>query len=306
MTINSTNDGEIDVDSLTIILSRRDALERVSKLYGEQQGQNALNRAMDSGDELLIEAIRKRAADFGWNLDESGVAPQASAARVLLVQLLNATLLAPDPIAAAKRLNDPSLSAAGLAEERTARITGIVDGLASQVSAIIAKLQKLSTIADTKADAVRPKLNPNDANQLTRTAQSWEFTIRPVLERDSVNNWSSLLDALDIDGLLAIQRFVPGWVKTQPITSALTSGLEQILEGAEARIPKVAGSPALAAAAANAETVRQCLEQAQVIAASVANVRSSADAIGLRGTVQRVSVYAGVADDIDWPGAVTY
>lgn len=306
MTINTANDGEIDADTLLATLSRRDAIERVSKLYGEAQGQVAMNQAMDAGDQLLIEAIRARAIDFGWNLNEIGMAAQASAARVLLTQLLNLTLLAPGPIASAEKMTDPRLSTAGLSQERTARIKATVDTLASQVSSIIDKLQKLATTADTKADAIMPKLNPNDANQLTRTAQAWQFTIRPVLERDSVNNWSSLLDALDIDGLLAIQRFVPGWVKTQPITSALTSGLEQILEGAEVRIPKVSGIPAIAQAAANSEQVHDYLEQAQVIAASVANVRSSADATGLKGTVQRISVYAGVAQDIDWPGAVTY
>lgn len=63
--------------------------------------------------------------------------------------------------------------------------------------------------AEAIAERYRPKLDLESATQLVRTDQAWNNTIRPMLEAGK--GWDQIIPTLDSDGLLAAQRFAPGY-----------------------------------------------------------------------------------------------
>ncbi|GAA2947643.1 hypothetical protein GCM10010458_36550 [Microbacterium luteolum] len=63
--------------------------------------------------------------------------------------------------------------------------------------------------ADAAAEKYRPKLNPESATQLVRTDQAWNNHVLPML--NSGKTWDEIIPTLDVDGILAAQRFAGGY-----------------------------------------------------------------------------------------------
>jgi hypothetical protein len=303
MTIN--NSVEFDTETIARTIGRRDALQRAGILFTSSAAQSLLDAATKDGDSDLVDAVRARAEAYGWVLNDGTPGREAATAKTLLVQLMNLTVSSHSDVVAAEAFTNPRYSPDGLKEERTARTASAIATIAGQATSIVNRITTATASADARLQTLTPTLNLNDSNQVTRTTDVWTAVIAPILNSnagatDAAIDWGKLLDSLDLDGLFAVQRFAPAWLRTRGSAFGTDDIVDTVLDGVESRIPKAA-SPDVRNALADSERCHDILDSATALAEGLGAVTNSTQAFALQGMVQRASVYAGVADQIVWP-----
>lgn len=120
--------------------------------------------------------------------------------------------------------------------------------------------------ADAAADKYRPKLNPESATQLVRTDQSWNNHIKPMLAAGK--EWAEIIPTLDADGILAAERFAPGYeasIRDRFHQNEVPSVIDGIEAMSKRRVVDIAPPEG-----------REALREAQDTEASLAFVHSTA------------------------------
>ncbi|MFF2387832.1 hypothetical protein [Agromyces sp. NPDC058104] len=111
--------------------------------------------------------------------------------------------------------------------------------------------------ADRAAEKYRPRLDPDSTSQLARTDQAWNNTIRPALEDGK--GWDQIIPTLDVDGLLAVERFAPGYearTRDRFHQHEVPASLAGIKAMSERRLPDALPAEGRAALREHADTVR--------------------------------------------------
>jgi hypothetical protein len=305
MTMNSPFTSEVTPESVMSVLSFRDALDRVTRVQTEAEAATLYSSALAGGDTDLMRALQLTATQKGWSLDAVPGA-ESKNARSLLVDLLNLAVASPGQISAGENFTDPRLTAAAVKEERTTQTASSIADINAKAKTLYNEIINLSNNAQSRADRVRPKLNPNDPTQLTRTAQAWEYNILPALSKGTTPNWGNILTGLDIDGLLAVQRFAPSWIKANTSDPGQVSDLtNQALAGVEAQLTDAVTDPAVRAVLINERDTNDYANQAQGIAYSLTNLRTARDASLAGMSVQNIAYRIGALGELQQPAQTT-
>jgi len=112
-------------------------------------------------------------------------------------------------ITAAAEYDDPELAPDMKPELRASLTEHLRQRTLRQLAALIQVAETSNADATAAADRYRPKLDPESAAQMMRTDQAWNNHIKPMLEEG--RGWDQIIPTLDTDGLLAAQRFAPGY-----------------------------------------------------------------------------------------------
>jgi len=94
--------------------------------------------------------------------------------------------------------------------------------------------------AAAEADKHRPKYDPESTAQSIRTDQAWNNHIRPMLEAGK--EWADIIPTLDQDGLLAVERFAPGYearIRDRHHQHEVPAALKAIRDASERHLPNV-------------------------------------------------------------------
>jgi hypothetical protein len=239
MTIHDQNTIAGDTNVAANVIGYRDALDRASRIRTEVEASNAYSAALAGGDSDMAKALRLSATQNDWTIDQPlsvAYIVESTKARALLVDLLNVAAASPGILTAGETFADRRLTEVALKQERQAQVAASVTDMATKAEVLLNQIGALAEKATKRADQVRPALNPNDANQLTRTAQAWQFNVLPQLT-SSHPDWAGILDGLDLDGLFGVQRFAPAWIKANtkdPMTVA--ENIDNALDGVPPRI----------------------------------------------------------------------
>lgn len=114
-------------------------------------------------------------------------------------------------ISRAQTFTDPDLNPDGLRRRQQALRDEARAAAVERATTAVKTLQDEAARAVEAAAPHRLTLNEDDPNELTRTAQAWEFNILPQL-RDG-RRWEDVLSGLTRDDALAVQRFAPAHIK---------------------------------------------------------------------------------------------
>lgn len=112
-------------------------------------------------------------------------------------------------ITAAAEYDDPELAPDMKPELRTSLAAHLRQRTLAQLARLVDVAEKSYQDAVSAAAKYRPKLDPESGVQAIRTDQAWNNHIRPMLEAGK--GWDQIIPTLDTDGLLAAQRFAPGY-----------------------------------------------------------------------------------------------
>jgi hypothetical protein len=133
----------------------------------------------------------------------------AGRARAVVTSLYDTTMGIARALDQANRYTDPSLTPEGLAEARAERRAAVFKAVDSRLEGLLPHLDTAFTEADEAAAAFRPTFNPDDVAQAVRTDQAWARNVQPQLDKGK--GWDQIIPNLDHDGLLAVERFAPGY-----------------------------------------------------------------------------------------------
>lgn len=109
----------------------------------------------------------------------------------------------------AATFEDSNLSPEGLTNAREEQSALLLAATTGRMAMVATHIEDAAREAEAAAAPFRPVLDPNSLAQLTRTDQAWNNTIRPQLEAGK--GWDQIVQTLDHDGILAAQRFAPGY-----------------------------------------------------------------------------------------------
>lgn len=210
-------------------------------------------------------------------------------ARELLVQLLNQAITAPDKIrASAQEINDPRFTSEALAAERSNRVNTAKALLNGDATKLLTQINAHAERAAAKAQEAWPRLNPNDAAQLQRTAQEWEYNIRPMMGDQP--NWYTVLGNLNLDGLIAVERFGPSWIQAN--TADRIEAAEKVnalMAGVQANIPRAVPDPETRGILQDGVEAVEHARRADTIVSNLRNLNSP-DRIGSNGATEGASL----------------
>lgn len=305
MTVNDPNTLVGDDGLITQILSQRDAFDRANRIASETEARNVYAAAQASGDAILADAVQNAAEQNGWDLTiTSGPAGAESLkARGLVIDLLNVLTAAPGQVQESEQYTDPRLNAKALGDERKTRTKTTFADLSTQAAGIVSQLATLEAKASARADRVIPSIDLNDAAQLTRTAQAWEYVILPQLKHDVKPDWATIIASLDADGLLALQRFAPSWIKADNSNNP-TQGeaeIQAVMDGVRASIANALADPTERTIVTNADDCTTYLTIARQLAAGLSSAANSRDMILLTGQVQTAAFRIGANGELIYP-----
>jgi hypothetical protein len=284
-------------------ISYRNALERANMLTTEAAAVDLYRKAITGQDTDLQKAITHVASQHGWDLSQALVAAgtQSTKARGLLVNLLNTATAAPNQLAVAEAFKDGRLTDQAQQDQRAAQINSTLADISAAANGIVAQIADVSTKASAAADAVQPLYDPNDTNQVARVGQAWQFILKPQL-KNALPDWSGILDSLDIDGLFAVRRFGPAWIKStanDPFVG--DQAVNQVLAGIDDRIPSAVADPATAAILQNAVDAQSYLVSATQLANALSTVKSSRDATLTNTLTQSIAFNIGSLSELAYP-----
>jgi hypothetical protein len=299
MTINDTSYSQFSVTAL----SKRDAIDRVSRIKTERDAQNVYSAAKAGGDTVLVEVLEGAAVSRHWDLSTS-TAPgaEATTTRTLLIDLINLAIGAAPQISVGENYNDPCLTVDALQEARQTLVSATTDELGMQATKIVAQISTLADKATTQADQVWPVLDPNDATQVARVGMAWQFSLMPALAGLSNPIWAPILDGLDIDGLLALQKFGPMWIKNATTSSSDASvKTAELLNSINSRIPGAVTDPTTRALLTNAASTVENLGNAKQIASVLTTVKTSMQATMANTQTKMIAGHIGAGNAIVTP-----
>lgn len=302
MTLHDQNTIAGDTNAAANVIGYRDALDRASRIRTEAEASNAYSVALAGGDTDMIKALRLTATQNGWTIDQPlsvAYTVESKKARALLVDLLNLAAASPGTLAAGENFNDRRLTADAIKEERLAQVAASIKDMGAKAEVLLNQIGSLAEKANKRADLVRPALNPNDANQLTRTAQAWQFNVLPQLSTGTNPNWASILDGLDLDGLFGVQRFAPAWIKANTKDPmAVAENIDNALDGVPPRITNAVTDVNVRSALVNAQDASDYLTAGINLARGVITARTSRDATLLGMSVQNTAYKIGALSEL--------
>jgi hypothetical protein len=306
MTVHNQTALAGDEGAVTRILHFKDVLELGSRVTNEKQAKALYAAAVTKGDTVLAEHLLSIAAPQGWNLTIPTTKDGAESirSRALLVDLMDLALGASARVKTAENFNDTRFTADSVAEARTRYIGQASEDISAEATGILSQMVKLDTKATARALAVAPVYDTNDANQVTRTGQEWQFNVLPQL--GGVAPWGNLLPTLTTDGLLAVQRFAPAWIKANSGPSVDTgSEIAIVLRSVQDALPATITDQAVRAVLTNAADTSDYLQSAQPIAAMLTGIERSRDVSMIGVRVQNVAYSIGALNELTRP-AVHY
>jgi hypothetical protein len=247
----------MDTTSIARAISARDAIDRVARIRFEREAVDLYAAAQTAHDTDLIQALRDAAARNGWSLNivvADRFTAESTTARPLLIDILKLAVASPPAITIAQNYMDERLLMQAVLEERAKRMADTMKDIRTKALALRQQIAVLTDTAVARADQMRPHLNPDDSAQLTRTAQAWQFNVLPRL--DSGRIWSDVLNGLDEDGLIAVERFAPSWIAANSAPLEASEPTMLVLQGVAAHMTDVANDPDVKSALINA---RDCI-----------------------------------------------
>lgn len=126
-------------------------------------------------------------------------------------------------LAAARAYQNDALTPDGLSQARGDLAERSRQDAAAKAARLLQTARDGLAFAQSRLDAVRPKLDPNDVAQLTRTQQAWQMIIQPM--RDAGKSWFDIAKVADQDVMLALQRFGEQRIKLDdPVDAPLIIG----------------------------------------------------------------------------------
>ena len=302
MTVHDTTTFNGDSTTLPKILHYKDVLELSSRVSTETQARNLYATAVNKGDDTLATQLLSIATPQGWNLTlpTAQTGKESLRARELLVNLMNLATSAAGRMTSAEMYNDIRFTQDALNVARTRYVAQATEDISTEADSILTQITVLADKAESKAATVIPTLNPEDAAQLTRTAQAWEFNILPQL--GSNPNWNNILTGLGVDGLLAIQRFAPTWIKANSApTTDIEEAISLVLDGVEDALPTVLTDPTANAIIANMNDANEYLNDARIIAPQLTNMKRSQDISVIGISVQNIAYSIGALGELIHP-----
>lgn len=189
---------------------------------------------------------------------------------------------------------DPKLSAEGLAEARATRQLALQSAVAERVEHLTVHLAEAVRTAEAAAAPHRPIFNPEDVAQLTRTDQAWNNSIKPQL--DAGRGWDEIIGTLDVDGLLAVQRFAAtheASKRSRFEQGEVPSVLVGIARMSDARLAEAAPSEEGRDALREAHDVNRLAETAQSNMQTLLGVSGQRDLIDATMAVKRATFAVG-------------
>ncbi|MGV8912482.1 MAG: hypothetical protein ACOH14_07690 [Rhodoglobus sp.] len=152
--------------------------------------------------------VEAHSALGGFTMDPTSVSNTASGrARAVVTGLYETSEGLSRALPSVANYSDPKLSDEGIAEARATRQAALQSAVQERVEHLSIHLAEAVRTAEAAAAPHRPVLDSESVAQLTRTDQAWNNSIRPLLEAGK--NWDEIVPILDVDGLLAVQRFAP-------------------------------------------------------------------------------------------------
>jgi hypothetical protein len=297
MTINDTTYSQFSVTAL----SKRDAIDRVSRIKSERDAQNVYSAAKTGGDTVLVGVLEGAAAAHHWDLSATTMpGAEATKSRTLLIDLINLAIGAAPQISVGETYNDPRLTPAALNEARQTLVSATTADLSTQATKIVTQISTLADKATNQADQVWPVLDPTDATQVARVGMAWQFSLMPALAGLSNPIWGPILDSLDIDGLLALQKFGPMWIKNNTNSDPKTK-IAELLNNINTRIPDAVTDPTTSALLSNAANTVENFGNAQQIASTLTTVKTSMQATMANTQTKMIAGHIGAGSAIVTP-----
>lgn len=178
-------------------------------------------------------------------------------------------------LAAHRTFHDPDLTPAALLRRREELIAASLADARRKAAAILKTAQDGAAFADSQLDTYRPKLDPNDVAQLTRTAQAWEMVVKPL--REQGKNWTEIAQVSDADGLLALERFAPQTIRLSESAGDADIILQNLHLARDRRLAEVAPDEVARQRFADAEAARAYAHAVAVVAGGIENVKLATD-----------------------------
>lgn len=173
-------------------------------------------------------------------------------------------------------IDDPSLTFEGKQRKRDELRTEAKREAVAKATEIYSRFDARARDAFQAAEQHRPVFDQNNLAQLTRTRDAWEMNILPQLQ--SGRDWSFIMQHINRDDALAIERFAPSYVKSHakmPVDAAET--LSQIQAGLWIRHAKFAETEEGREAILNADREAIRANAAATIRNEIERSRSVAD-----------------------------
>jgi len=193
-----------------------------------------------------------------------------------------------------EKFADPNLSDEGLAEARAGLQLALKSAVRERVEHLTTHLDDAVRAAEAAAAPYRPVLDAESVAQLTRTDQAWNNSIRPQLEAGK--NWDDIIPTLDVDALLAVQRFAPtheAGKRTRFDQNEVPSVLAGVQRMIESRLADAVPSEEGRAALREAREVSKFAETATANMRTLLSVDGPNDLISATLSVKRATFDVG-------------
>jgi hypothetical protein len=206
-------------------------------------------------------------------------------------------------VRAVQAFNDPNLSAEGLERRRAEMLAKSTESAQARAAFILKIATDGKAFAESQVDSLRPKVDPENVAQLTRSAQAWEMTIKPL--RDAGKSWFEIADVLDADGLLALNRFAEQSIRLSESKADAQVILANLQRAADKRLAEVHPDPQARVAFKEAEEARQYASVVETVANQLGGVRNMAMAASVMITAKHLIHPLGTAPDTPAPTTET-
>jgi hypothetical protein len=281
------------IDPIANAISIRDAWERVEQIASERDAQNLYLRAVIADDEQLVQAVTIFAKQHDWDLTgdlDVKYGAEANTATDILMTLLRLASTAPEELQAAINFTDDKYTQQAINDVRAAKSNSVRTTIATVAAKYRDQIAALANTAQKRAGKYTPTLDLNDNTQVMRVGQAWQYVIAPLL--DSGTNWRDVIPSLDVDGVLAMQKFGPSWIATHLPIAKRADEMALLQDTVAAQWPRVTSGDAKVNLT-NAATTAAIAADADQLAATLGSIRTPQDAAMVQITVQRVAYAYG-------------
>lgn len=127
-------------------------------------------------------------------------------------------------VTAAQRFHDPDLQPHAVAERREALAAEARAKASKALAGVAARVESAAESAAKKLESTRPRIVDNDPAALIRAEQRWNYDVRPLLETGVPVK--EILRGADVDALLAVERFAPGYLRAAKVKAGPGNPLE--------------------------------------------------------------------------------
>lgn len=179
--------------------------------------------------------------------------------------------------------SDSDLTPEALSKKRGERAAATLADARRKAQALLKTARDGAAFARQQAELLRPKIDPDNVAQLTRSAQAWEMVIKPL--REQGKNWSEIAAVVDMDGLAALDRFAEQQVRLTEAKQDVDIILSNLHGAKDKRIAEI--HPDEAARTRYTEAL-----EAEAYVGAVAQVAHGLDNANLATDVNRVMIGA--------------